>query len=188
MCPIDFDTTPDYLHPDTRNVIDEFKGLPTEEIKRRINRHHFSIACFNVERSLHIGTIIRLSNSFAAARFIYIGRRKFNIASSVGTHHFENMVHCADVSDFFKFCERENLTPIAIDYIPGRSIDIIEVPKYPENPVLIFGSEASGLSNEMLERCKFHYHIGMFGSVRSFSVGQAAAIMCFDWRMKHLPK
>ena len=47
--------------------------------------------------------------------------------------------------------------------------------------VLVMGSEGSGISRLMLEKCDFTCKLPQFGQVESLNVAQATTVMCYEW-------
>ena len=52
---------------------------------------------------------------------------------------------------------------------------------FPKNPILVFGQEGPGLSEEMKAHCSALVAIEQYGSTRSVNVGAAAAIIMYEW-------
>ena len=46
---------------------------------------------------------------------------------------------------------------------------------------LVMGSEGSGISRLVLEKCDFTCKLPQRGSVESLNVAQAATVMCYEW-------
>ena len=53
--------------------------------------------------------------------------------------------------------------------------------KLTKNTVLVFGSEGSGISSELLSKADRVVHIEQLGSTRSLNVGVAAGIAMYEW-------
>lgn len=51
---------------------------------------------------------------------------------------------------------------------------------------LLFGQEASGLSNEELQRCNYHVHIPSVETFSSLNLAMAVQILCYELRMAEL--
>lgn len=56
----------------------------------------------------------------------------------------------------------------------------------PVNAAFIFGQEASGLSNEELQRCHYHVHIPSVADFASLNLAMAVQIMVYELRMAFL--
>ena len=75
---------------DTRNVVDEFKGLPHEEIIEKLdeNDHGLIIALENTERDFNAGSIVRSANAFGVRHVYIIGRRQWNKRGAMATNKY----------------------------------------------------------------------------------------------------
>ncbi len=56
----------------------------------------------------------------------------------------------------------------------------------PQNVALLFGNEASGLSNEELQRCHYHVNIPAVESFASLNLAMAVQLVCYEVRMSLL--
>ena len=63
---------------DTRNLIDEYKGLENEQVFSALekSRTPLEIAIENVEHDFNIGSIVRTANSFNVKIVHIIGKKK----------------------------------------------------------------------------------------------------------------
>ncbi|RUO80322.1 tRNA (cytosine(32)/uridine(32)-2'-O)-methyltransferase TrmJ [Idiomarina tyrosinivorans] len=59
-----------------------------------------------------------------------------------------------------------------------------ESPKYPV--AMVFGREASGLTNEELQQCHFHVHIPANPDYSSLNLAMAVQTLCYEVRMQFL--
>ena len=75
---------------DTRNLIDEYKGLANEQIIASLNdkRTPLEIAIENVEHDFNIGSIVRTANSFNVAKVHIIGKKKYNRRGAMCTDKY----------------------------------------------------------------------------------------------------
>ncbi len=81
------------------------------------------------------------------------------------------------------FLAATNRAIIAIDNVTG-SVGLGKV-DLPKAGILVFGSESSGLSEELLARATQIVEIEQFGSTRSINVASAAAIAMYAWLQQH---
>ena len=174
---------------DTRNVIDKYKGLSVEEIKKDLetSRHNFHIAIENFQHDFNIGTIARNANAFNAAGIHIIGKRHWNRRGAMKTETYMNVLHHKNVQDFVNWAKKNNLRIIAIDNQKGaKNLNNTQLSK---GSVLVFGNESDGLSEEMVKACKEMIAIEQFGSTRSVNVGVASGILMYEFvRRNYLVK
>ena len=68
---------------------------------------------------------------------------------------------------------------IALDIIPGAVP--IEIYRFPERCLMLFGAEGPGLSEKAVSMADDVVYISQFGSVRSINAGAAAAVAMHCW-------
>ena len=174
---------------DTRNLIDEFKGLSVEEVRKKLNqnRSKFHVAIENFQHDFNIGTIARNANAFNTAGIHIIGKRHWNRRGAMKTEIYMNVFHHKTVEEFADWAHKNSLRLIAIDNQKGA--ENLNETDLPENSILVFGNESEGLSAEMLERCEKMVAIEQFGSTRSVNVGVASGILMYEFvRRNNLTK
>lgn len=170
---------------DTRNLIDEFKGLANEQVFNTLeeSRTSLEIAIENVEHDFNIGTIVRSANSFNVKKVHIVGRKKYNRRGAMCTDKYLRILHHATLEDFLKTQEGREL--IAIENNVPKAQPLHEK-TFVQNATLIFGSENSGLTPELLEKAHDIRYIESFGSTRSVNVGVAAGIAMYEWARQNV--
>jgi tRNA G18 (ribose-2'-O)-methylase SpoU len=168
---------------DTRNVTDEFRGKSVEKIKDtlRSRRTSLQIAIENVERDFNMGTIVRTANAFNVSAIHVVGRRQWNKRGAMVTDKYMDIYYHASVDEFVSAVHGEI---IAVDNIKG-SKNLAES-ALPKNAILVFGSEANGLSQTMIESASQLIQIEQFGSTRSVNVGVASGIVMYAWMQQNV--
>ena len=165
---------------DTRNLIDEFKGLSHEQVFDELSRKRtgLEIAIENVEHDFNIGSIVRTANSFNVSKVHIIGKKKYNRRGAMCTDKYLEIIHHATLEDFLK--TQENRELVAIENNTPRAHELHEK-AFKKETTLIFGSENNGITPELLEKAHDVRYIESFGSTRSVNVGAAAAIAMYEW-------
>lgn len=165
---------------DTRNLIDEYKGLTNEQVFDALSnkRTGLEIAIENVEHDFNIGSIVRTANSFNVSKVHIIGKKKYNRRGAMCTDKYLEIVHHATLKDFLE--SQENRELVAIENNTPRAGELHKK-VFKENTTLIFGSENNGITPELLEIAHDVRFIESFGSTRSVNVGAAAAIAMYEW-------
>lgn len=168
---------------DSRNVIDEFKGWPHDDIVAELDRRGVSlhVAIENLERDYNMGTIVRSANAFGVRHIHIIGRRQWNKRGAMMTDKYLHVHYHQTIAAFLTAIRADLIAAhvVAVDNVAG-SRDIREVEKV-ENTVLVFGAEGPGLSAEMLAAADQIVAISQRGSTRSLNVGVAAGIAMYEW-------
>ena len=170
---------------DTRNLIDEYKGLTNEEVFAALSkkRTNLEIAIENVEHDFNIGTIVRSANSFNVSKVHIIGKKKYNRRGAMCTDKYLEIIHHPTINDFLKTQEGREL--VAIENNTPRAKPLHDK-QFALNITLIFGSENNGITPELLKKANDVRSIESFGSTRSVNVGVAAGIAMYEWTRQNI--
>ena len=174
------------IEDDTRNVLDKYKSLPMDTIIADLNRNRmpFEIAIENLERDFNMGTIIRTANAFNVQAVHIIGRRQWNKRGAMMTDKYMDVIYQENVPTFIEAMSKKSI--IAVDNTEG-SVELAKAALPSTDTVFVFGSEANGISDELLAQSEQIIAIEQFGSTRSLNVGVAAGIVMYEWvRRNHL--
>ena len=192
------------LKEDTRNLVDEYKGLANEEVKQRLERkrNDLEVAIENVSHDFNVGTIVRSANNFNVAKVHIIGRHKYNRRGAMCTDKYLEICYWPELEEFFRDQRLREREIVAIENNTKRAKPLGDK-KFQSKTTLVFGSESDGLSQKILEgtdsevdqnkedkegvseRCNDKAddvrYIESFGSTRSVNVGVAAGIAMYEW-------
>lgn len=170
---------------DTRNVEDRYRYWTMEAIRADIAQRTlpFEIAIENLDHDFNIGSIVRTANALGAARVHIVGKKRWNRRGAMVTDRYMDVHHYEGVSALVDHCEKEKLTLIGVDNVPGSLA--LETAELPTRACLVFGAESTGLSEDIRNACAFVTHITQRGSTRSMNVGHAAAIAMWAWVLSH---
>ena len=180
-------------HGDSRNVLDQYRYWTMDAIRADIasRARGFEVAVENLDHDFNIGSIVRTANALGAARVHIVGAKRWNRRGAMVTDRYLDVRHWDMPADFASDCHARGVSLVGIDNIPG-SLPLESLGTAGESlssanqthrshACLVFGSEANGLSVDMVEACMGVYHITQFGSTRSMNVGHAAAIAMWVW-------
>ena len=169
---------------DTRNVTDEFKGMPQEQIIAELDTRHpdyLEVAVDNVTRDFNMGTIVRTANAFGVRHVHVVGRKQWNKRGAMMTDTYLHVHYHQTVEEFMEAIKGKQL--VAVDNVEGsRSLASKELP---QNAVLLFGAEGPGIREELLAKADEIVAIEQYGSTRSINVGVAAGIAMYEWVRVH---
>lgn len=170
---------------DNRNIIDDFKSLPTEVIKEKLLKSAFPFAtCMtHWKGDYNIGMLVRNTNAFGGERVFYLGKRRWDRRHSVGAQHYTEVEHI-DIDQLADLRDRYYI--VGVDNIEGSiPVETFEWP-YDKRILILFGEEKEGLSYEpkIIDLCDCIVSIEQFGSVRSMNAGCSSAIILYDYHMK----
>lgn len=164
----------------TRNVIDKYKDLTTDQIREALRKESNPIAvCMeHWKGDFNISTLIRNANAFNVEKVYYLGKRKVDRRGTVGTHHYTDVVYLADpIRQLLEL--KDSYTFVAIDNnIPDtQKLHNFSWNKLEKPPLIFFGEEGEGLTEKVLNLCDYRIEIQQYGSVRSLNVGTASGII-----------
>lgn len=171
---------------DSRNIADEYKGLPEEEIKARLDtvRFPYAVAMGQFEGDFNFGCVIRSANAFGAEQVFYIGKKNWDRRSAVGTHHYIDLIHYDTWLDFYN----ERLYDYCFIAIENNVDDSVSLDEFDwgqvhlhDGPVcILLGEEQNGLGDDALEIADYIVSIPQIGSVRSLNVAVAGSIVMYS--------
>ena len=161
--------------------------LPPEEVRALLLplRNRFSIAIYNCQNAFAVGAIIRVAHSFLAHEIVIIGEAPWYEKASMGMQRYESLVTLKDDEAFFRHAGERPIWSVEKDH---ATIGLYEVSAYPDDVILVLGSERAGLPAGILERSHVVVGIPMYGVNHSFPVAVAAGIVMSDWaRRRYAP-
>lgn len=169
---------------DSRNVADQYRYWTNEAIIADLSKKRTSleIAIENLDHDFNMGTIVRTANAFNARAVHIIGRKQWNKRGAMVTNRYLEVLHYPTIEEFLAKVAKKAL--IAIDNQAGA--EALNQFHFPRESILIFGSEASGISKELLARCQNMVEIEQFGSTRSVNVGVASGIVMYEYVRQHV--
>jgi tRNA G18 (ribose-2'-O)-methylase SpoU len=106
---------------DTRNVIDDYKNFPIEQIIVKLDENgvELEIAIENLERDFNMGTIVRSANAFGVRHVHVIGRRQWNKRGAMATDKYLHVHYHATVDEFIEEMHRRERKVLAVDNVRG---------------------------------------------------------------------
>jgi len=165
---------------DTRNLIDEYKGLKNEQVFDELSKSRtpLEIAIENLEHDFNIGSIVRTANSFNVKKVHIIGKKKYNRRGAMCTDKYLEILHHPTIEEFLKTQKGRELVAIENNIERAKPL---KNKLFEQNTTLIFGSERDGITKELLKKAKDIRFIESFGSTRSVNVGVAAGIAMYEY-------
>lgn len=148
-------------------------------------RNDFSVAIWNCQNAFSVGAIIRVAHSFLPREIIIIGDAPYYPKASMGMHKYEHLVTVGDDDAFFAHVAGRPIWSVEKD---AATIGLWDVPSFPRDVVLVFGSERAGLPKSILDRSDAVLGIPMFGVNHSYPVTVAAGIVIAEWARRRYRK
>lgn len=164
------------------------KSLSKEEIREVLEpyRHPFEIACHSTCNYFNFGTILRVGHNFLCRKLWAIDMDNgFYKKASMGAKKYEEIEKCT----LHEFLEKNYMRSIvAFECRPDlESVPLYDF-KWPENPIMFFGSEKFGVPEAVLKIANSVVSIPVQGVLNDFNVGVAAGIAVYDWVSKNTKK
>ena len=176
----------DYWSMWTRNVVDKYKDWPTESIKKDLQKNSkpFAVCMEHWQGDFNISTLIRNANAFGAREVFYVGKKRYDRRGTVGTHHYICLTHLErNSSQLLEL--KNNYTIIAIENnvsnLKVHTLDKFNWLSLKKPPLMMFGEEGVGLTEEAINLSDYCIEIPQYGSVRSLNVGTSSGIVMYDY-------
>jgi tRNA G18 (ribose-2'-O)-methylase SpoU len=151
-----------------------------EEVKEALAplRNDFSVAVWAAGNAFAVGAIIRVAHNFLAREVLLVGDAPHYEKASMGMEKYETVHRVPDAEALLAHVSGRPLWAVEKDHA-RRSI--YEVPAYPRDVVLLFGSERDGLPPGVIDRADEVVGIPIYGVNHSLPLAVAAGIVMSDW-------
>ena len=168
-----------------RNVVDRFKSMSDEEIKEELQRtaHPVAVCMEQWQGDFNISTLIRNANAFNVEKVFYFGRRRYDRRGTVGTHNYTEVQYLDGGYEQLESLKNQ-YTLVGIDNnVPQKTYKLGEFDwnMLSKPPLMIFGEEGTGLTQEVIQMCQILIEIPQYGSVRSLNVGTSSGVLLYDY-------
>lgn len=161
----------------------DISDLTKEEVIETLKeiRHPFDVAVFSSENYFNMASLIRTGHNFLCRQFWMIDFDKFYRKATMGAHKYET-INKVTTEEFLERTKDRNI--IAFEKRHDLDTKDIRTFKYPENPILLFGSEKYGVPEILLQRANAVVSIPMFGIQNDHNISVAAGIAMYDYICK----
>jgi tRNA G18 (ribose-2'-O)-methylase SpoU len=161
--------------------------LPLDEIRRSLAglRRPLSIAIVRARNPFNVGAIIRVAHSFLAREILLIGDEPYYERASMGMERFENIVNIPTEAEFLARA-RDRDQKLVVFEKEEATVDLWRA-ELPEDCMMVFGSEVSGVSPDIIAAADLVVGIPMYGINHSFPVTVAAGIAMAEWTRRYHP-
>jgi tRNA G18 (ribose-2'-O)-methylase SpoU len=166
---------------DTRNIRDEFKGMPHDAILEALqhNKTPLVMLAENLIGDFNVSQIVRAANAFNARAVYICGKRQWNRRGAVGSHNYIDVEHWEYIQEAIQQLRDQGYRIVAAEYT-SESYELTNY-HWEEKSALLLGEEGRGLSKMALEMADDVVHIPMLGTVRSFNVAGAAQMFMYEY-------
>ncbi|HVU50627.1 MAG TPA: TrmH family RNA methyltransferase [Polyangia bacterium] len=163
-------------------------AMPLEEIRGSLAglRRPLSVAILRARNPFNVGAIIRVAHSFLAREIILVGTEPYYERASMGMERYETIVALPDEAAFLAHVEqaRARGRKLVVFEKEAARVDLWHA-DLPEDCVMLFGSETTGVPPELVAAADLVVGIPMYGINHSFPVTVAAGIAMAEWTRRH---
>jgi tRNA G18 (ribose-2'-O)-methylase SpoU len=131
----------------------------------------------------NVGAIIRVAHSFLVQDVVLVGDERYYQRAAMGMDRYENLVELSSDAALVEWA-RERSLPLVVFEREHARVDLWRAP-LPEACLMVFGSETTGVSEEILAAADTVVGIPMYGINNSFPVTVAAGIAMAEWTRRH---
>jgi tRNA G18 (ribose-2'-O)-methylase SpoU len=163
----------------------DISDFTKEEIRECLNeiRHPFDVAVYGCKNYFNFGAIVRIAHNFLARDLFAIELTKYYKKASMCGNKYEN-VHKQTLVEFTKMATGRSV--VSFERRPPELVsEPLNTIVWPENPIIVFGSEDTGVPDEILEISDSIVTIPVYGVLNDHNVAVAAGIAMYDWTSKH---
>ena len=166
----------------------DFSGKSHEQICVELNARRLpvSVAIFGSLNEFNIGGMIRSAHNFTVKEIHLVEVEWFYKKGALSTYKYEkNQIRrWPTLAEFLVGTENRNLVALEKrDGLPSKDLCSYV---WPENPILFFGSEKTGVPDVILEAAKDVVSIPMMGLNNDHNVTSACSIVLYDFYSKYI--
>lgn len=159
--------------------------LPVDEIRDSLAnlRRPLSIAILRARNPFNVGAIIRVAHSFLVREILLVGTEPYYERASMGMERYETIVCLPDEAALVEYVRGQGRKLVVFEKDAAR-VDLWHA-DLPDDCVMLFGSETTGVPDELVAAADMVVGIPMYGINHSFPVTVAAGIAMAEWTRRH---
>jgi tRNA G18 (ribose-2'-O)-methylase SpoU len=159
--------------------------MPLDEVRASLQalRRPLSIAVLRARNPFNVGAIIRVAHSFLVKHIVLVGDEPFYQRAAMGMQRYENLVYVPDEPALLAWTQERRLPLLVFEREHAR-VDLWRA-ALPEECMMVFGSESTGVPDELVRAADQVIGIPMYGINNSFPVTVAAGIAMAEWTRRH---
>ena len=144
-------------------------------------RGDFTIALHAADNAFAVGAIIRVAHNFLAREIVLIGDAPYYEKASMGMEKYETVTRVGDDEAFLAHVGTRPLWAVEKDDATTSLYALDALGGFPEDVVLLFGSERFGIPAALVRRAKVVVGIPIYGVNHSLPLAVAAGIVMNEW-------
>lgn len=165
--------------------VQEREFLTPKEFLKVAPEKSLTLMCDAIQDPQNFGSILRAAECFGVDAVIYSTNRNVSLTpvvskASVGASEIIPLIPVSNLADTLKKFQDAGYFSVATEISDkAQSLDTFE---FPQQTLLMIGSEGSGIQPLLSKKSDFHLYIPMKGSIDSLNVSQATAVLLSHWK------
>lgn len=167
--------------------LSERKNLTLDEIITNSKQKSRSIILVldSITDPQNLGSILRAAECFGVEAVVFSKNRGSPVTAtvtktSVGASEIVPLCEVSNLANAVEKLKRDGDFWVVAATINEKAISLHSF-DFPQKTVLIMGSEGDGIQPLLIKRSDFQVYIQMFGKIDSLNVGQATAVMLYQY-------
>lgn len=151
-------------------------------MSEKLAKFPFEIALDNIRSALNVGAIFRTCDAAGVRKLHLCGITPYPPhnripKTALGAEEYMPWERHLDTAEFLSQAKQNGATIVCVEQTPKTvRFDTVD---YPENTILVFGHEITGVDQTILNMADFHVELPMFGNKESLNVATTAGIMSY---------
>lgn len=142
-------------------------------------RHPMRVVVDRAKNPFNVGAIIRTAHSFLPREIVLVGTEPWYERAAMGMHRYEHIVEIPTVDDFLARAEAEAWKLVVFEK-DHATVGLWDA-ELPEDAVLVFGNEDSGVDPAIVACAREVVAIPMYGINHSYPISVAAGMALAEW-------
>lgn len=162
----------------------DISSFSVEEVKSALDevRHPVDIAVWSLDNYFNFGSIVRTSHNFLVRNIYAVDLPKYYRKADMGARKYETITKI-NLETFLSIMDTRNV--VAFERRANLETQDLRTFVWPSEPILFFGSEKTGVPDEVLQKAHSVVSIPMFGVHNDHNVSIACGIGLYDFVNKH---
>jgi len=163
-----------------KNFIPRGNKTRKERIRKVNKFNSFSVCAFGVMFDINLNLIYRTLSNFAGKEMFIVGAKNWHRGATNGVEEIIPITYFNNTHSFLEHIKKTSYNMVCVEQTE-KSVSLHTF-IHPENPCFIFGSEAFGLTDDILLNTEHIVEIPMYDYVHpSLNVGVSSGIVIYDY-------
>lgn len=161
-----------------------YDGLDKYQLREKLapKRFPLRVAVYGTENYFNLGAIVRVAHGYLCKQLIAIDCPSYYRKAAMGCNKWEEIEHVS-LQQFLETCTGSPI--VSFERRTGLETKPLYDFEYPDNPILVFGSEKFGVPDSILEVSNSIVTIPMYGLINDMNLANAVSVAVYDWHSKY---